>query len=77
MDNLNMINALSNFKDTKTSPKIIEDLVYLFSWRGHETLTKKLTISCLKDIDSIDFNKTLESLALTKEGKEAIEKARA
>ena len=77
MDNLNMIIALSNFKIAKPSPEIIEDLLYLFSWRGHKTLTKKLTISCLQDIVSIDFEKTPESLIFTKEGKEVIEKARA
>ena len=76
MDNLSMIFALSRFKDVKPSPEIIEDLLFLFNWRGHETLTKKLALTCLEDIDSIDLERTLERLVLTKEGQEAIENAR-
>jgi hypothetical protein len=76
IDNLSMIRALVKFQDAKSQPEIIEDLLFLFNWRGHEMLTKKLTMSCLEDIDNIDLEETLERLALTKEGREALEEAR-
>ena len=68
-DNLNMIHALLQFKNVKPMPEIIEDLLYLFVWRGHEVLSKNLVISCLKDIDSINFEKAFENLVFTTEGK--------
>jgi hypothetical protein len=76
MDNLNMLLALSAFKATKLEPEIIEDLLYLFNWRAHQRFTKNLTIYCLKHIDSIDFEKTLLNLVLTKEGKEFVAESR-
>jgi len=69
IDNLNMVFTLIGFHENNPPQDIIDDLLYIFVWKGHEILTGNLTKTCLEVIDSINFENVLEDLIFKKEKK--------